>query len=294
MGIATALRGFWWLSIQNAITGASLVGMAFALHPVMGQNLPKPGFRMPDPIEFEQDAPGFASIFDGKTLNGWDGDSRYWRVEDGAIVGQSSTDKPVSNSYIVYRGMVAKDFDLKFEIKVEQGGGSGFQYRSQTGLPWARSARPDEAPYNLDRMLSGPQADFWFPVKPLNERFSGQFYTENSPLGILAWRGQVTESEPNTFKRLVGTIADPESLGGYIKTNDWNQYEVIARGGTFLHIINGHLMAALIDDDPQSMNNQAGKFGIELEGFPSKVSVRNIRVRSFDKAQAVPLKRKRR
>ena len=40
--------------------------------------------------------------------------------------------------------------------------------------------------------------------------------------------------------------------------NDWNQYTVIARGGTFLHVLNGQLMAVMIDDDPESSNNQPG------------------------------------
>ena len=47
--------------------------------------------------------------------------------------------------------------------------------------------------------------------------------------------------------------------------NDWNQYTVIARGGTFIHILNGQLMAVMVDDDPESSNNQAGQFGIEIE-----------------------------
>lgn len=238
-----------------------------------------PGFREPDPIDFDSDDDGFEPIFNGKDLSGWDGDLRYWRAEDGAIVGESSKDRPVSNSYIVYQPLVAKNFDLKFEIKVEEGGGSGFQYRSKTGLPWRGHRRADEPPYDLNRMLTGPQADFWYPVRPMFSDFTGQVYSENNPLGILAWRGQVTEHEPGKFKRLVGTFADREALGGYVKTNDWNQYEVIARGGVFIHIINGRLMAVLIDDDPTSVNNSAGKFGIELESFPSKVSVRRIRVR---------------
>jgi hypothetical protein len=60
-----------------------------------------------------------------------------------------------------------------------------------------------------------------------------------------------------------------------VKSNDWNQYTVIARGGTFIHILNGQLMAVMIDDDPESVNNQPGLFGIEIEAT-TKVSVRNI------------------
>ena len=81
---------------------------------------------------------------------------------------------------------------------------------------------------------------------------------------------------------LIGTIGDRTALGGYVKVNDWNQYEIIARGGTFLHILNGQLMAVYIDDDPASSNNKSGKIGIELESTPAKVSVRNIWIKKLN------------
>jgi hypothetical protein len=60
-----------------------------------------------------------------------------------------------------------------------------------------------------------------------------------------------------------------------VKPNAWNQYTVIARGSTCLHVVNGQLMAVMIDDDRQSSNNQAGLVGIEIAAT-TKVSVRNI------------------
>ena len=63
--------------------------------------------------------------------------------------------------------------------------------------------------------------------------------------------------------------------GGYVRVNDWNQYFIMARGGTFIHVINGQLMAAYVDDDPDSSNNRPGRVGIEVEGTPT-VSVRNV------------------
>src|ERR1700761_4230362 len=93
------------------------------------------GFTEPTPLNFN-DHEGYVSLFDGKTLKDWDGNSKFWRVEDGAIVGESTPKNPSGNSYLVYRGMKAKDFTLKFEIKVEGEGGSGMQYRSKTGIPW--------------------------------------------------------------------------------------------------------------------------------------------------------------
>ncbi|MGB6826948.1 MAG: DUF1080 domain-containing protein [Terracidiphilus sp.] len=236
------------------------------------------GFHQPDPIDFN-DHTGYVQIFDGTSLKNWDGDPAVWHVEDGAIVGISTEEKPVQNSYIVFRGFKAKDFDLKLEIKVEKGGGSGIQYRSQTGLPWNR---PTKTPPNLNWMMTGPQADYWYPVGPWAADWTGQFYSENTPLGILAWRGQVVESGPQQAPRLMGNIADRTPLGGYVRVNDWNQYLVMARGGTFIHILNGQLMAVYIDDDPASSNNQTGYIGIEIESAPSKVSVRNVWIKKLD------------
>ena len=236
------------------------------------------GFTEPSPLDFD-DHQGYVSIFDGKTLGGWDGNPKFWRVEDGAIVGESTPDRPSGNSYIVYRHLEARDFTAKFEIKVEGTGGSGLQYRSRTGLPWLANIPANVAafngPVNLDWMMTGPQADFW-PSRV----YTGQFYSENTPMRILAWRGQVVEGFGDTRKRLMGTIGDREALGQIVKADDWNRYTVIARGGTFVHILNGQLMAVMIDDDPGSPNNWSGQFGIEIEAT-TKVSVRHIWIKKL-------------
>jgi hypothetical protein len=236
-------------------------------------------FTEPAPLDFN-DHTGYLSLFDGVSLKGWDGNSKFWRVEDGAIVGESTPTNPSGNNYVVYRDLVARDFTLKFEIKVEGNGGSGLQYRSQTGLAWLANISPtvtaNVGPVNLNWMMTGPQADFW-PSRV----YTGQFYSENTPMRILAWRGQVVEGFGARSKTLMGTIADRAALGNVVKMSDWNQYIVIARGGTFVHIVNGQLMAVMIDDDPQSSNNQPGMFGIEIEAT-TKVSVRNIWVKKIN------------
>jgi hypothetical protein len=95
---------------------------------------PGSGFREPDPLDFNEHT-GFTQIFDGATLRDWDGDPNTWRVESGAIVGESTKEKPVGNSYICYYGIIAKDFDLKLEIKVENGGGSAFSTAARRVCP---------------------------------------------------------------------------------------------------------------------------------------------------------------
>jgi hypothetical protein len=232
------------------------------------------GFKQPEPLDFS-DHEGYVALFDGVSLKGWDGNPKFWRVEGGAIVGESTPKNPSGNTYLVYRDVEAKDFTLKFEIKVEGKGGSGLQYRSKTGLPWLSkipaNVTANVGPVNLGWMMTGPQADFW----PSSKDWTGQFYSENTPMRIMAWRGQVVEGAGLGKKRLLGTIGDRQALGGLVKMNDWNEFTVIARGGTCIHILNGQLMAVLIDDDPKSSNNQSGLFGIELEAI-CKVSVRGL------------------
>jgi 3-keto-disaccharide hydrolase len=270
----------WRAGLALSVLTMSAIG--HAQQPAAPQPTPAGGrmtFTEPAPFDFN-DHTGYVSLFDGVSLKGWDGNPKFWRVENGAIVGESSPTNPSGNSYIVYRDLVARDFTLKFEIKVEGDGGSGIQYRSQTGLPWLANIQPavtaNVGPVNLNWMMTGPQADFW-PSRV----YTGQFYSENTPMRILAWRGQVVEGFGARNKTLVGTIADRATLGTVVKANDWNQYVVIARGGTFVHIVNGQLMAVMIDDDPASSNNQPGRFGIEIEAT-TKVSVRNMWVKRIN------------
>lgn len=238
------------------------------------------GFFEPEPLDFNDHA-GYEQIFDGVSLKNWDGDPAVWHVEDGAMVGESTKEKPVGNSYIAFRGFEARDFDLKLEIKVENGGGSGIQYRSKTGVPWRHPLRPGMDAPKLDWMMTGPQADFWFPVHAPAQEWTGQFYSENTGLGIIAWRGQVVETPEGSHPKLMGTVDDRSALGGFVHVNDWNQYLIMARGGTFIHVLNGRLMAVYVDDDPNSSNNQTGLVGIEIEGVPSKVSVRNVWIKKL-------------
>lgn len=275
----------------NKLAGLSALGAVTAREEIDGQSkqaTPQQhvsqgcGFQEPDPIDFDDHA-GFVQIFDGQTLKHWDGNPDIWRAQDGTIVGTSTVEKPSGNTFIVYHGTDAKDFDLKLEIKVENGGGSGVQYRSHTGMPppggtgyRGRPGGPLAPPATAQWTMAGPQADFWYPVNPCASIYTGQLYSQNTGRGVIAWRGQVVNALPGKKPQLVGNVGNRVALGSYVKTSDWNQYNIMVRGGTFLHILNGQLMAVLIDDDPASSNNRRGLFGLQIEGFPSKVSFRDI------------------
>jgi hypothetical protein len=242
-------------------------------------------FSEPDPINFD-DHTGYTSLFDGKSLTGWDGQPGVWSIEDGVIVGQSTPEHVAGNTFLVYHGVEAKDFDLKLEIKVERGGGSGIQYRSSTGIPPGRVAGKGEPPLDPRWVMIGPQADFWLGLNEHTKQYSGQLYSQNTHRGIIAWRGQVVQTlpdkSPHQSPQLIGNIGDRRQLGTLVREGDWNQYTIIARGGVILHILNGQLMAVLVDDDPASSNNVTGLFGLQVEGTPCKVSFRNLWLKKID------------
>src|SRR5262245_48591437 len=115
---------------------------------------------------------GFKPIFNGKDLAGWDGDPSLWRVEDGAITGQTTAEKPAKgNTFLIWRaGESVDDFELKLEYKIV-GGNSGVQYRSTEPETW---------------VVAGYQADI-----DSGDTFSGILYSERER-GILAQRGEKT------------------------------------------------------------------------------------------------------
>lgn len=285
MFLAVGVAVFCWASTLGAQSVPPALQSPPAGPPQNGPHGEKwvgmPAFHDPAPYDIDEHTAAH-QIFDGNSLKGWDADPGIWRVENGVMVGETFEGKPRGNNYIVYRAEKTRDFDLKLQMKIENGGGGGIQYRSVTGLPWTRPAPAGQAPYDLKFMMTGPQADFWYPVTAETSAYTGQWYSENTMQGILAYRGQVTQALPGQPNRLVASIGDKQALGGFVKVNEWNDYEVLARGSVMMHIMNGQLMAIFIDDNKDSVNNQPGLIGFEIESQPCKISVRDIWLRRFD------------
>ena len=173
---------------------------------------------------------GFQPIFDGKSLAGWDGDPKFWRVENGAIVGQTTTDKqPEQNTFLIWRGGSPADFELKLQFKLT-GFNSGIQFRS-IELP------------DIKYAMKGYQADM-----DGEQQYTGQIYEERGR-GFLAMRGQFSYIGEGKKPALVGSVGDSEELKKLIKGEDWNDLHLIARGNTIIQLLNGRITSMLIDDD---------------------------------------------
>jgi hypothetical protein len=242
-------------------------------------------FVQPEPINFD-DHDGWVQIFDGKTLNGWDGRSDIWHVEDGAIVGESSPEHPSGTTNIIWKDGEPANFELKLEMKLEgDGANGGVQYRSVRVAPKVnplptdltleqRKLRQMEQGLvlkNAEWNVSGYQADFDFANK-----YTGQLYEQDSPRGIIAWRSQVVATEAGKKPTLLATLGSSDDLKSAIKPGEWNQVEIIADGNMLTHIINGRVMSVLVDTDPK-FSRAKGIIAFEIEG-PGKVRIshRNV------------------
>lgn len=233
--------------------------------------------REPDPVDFD-DMTGWQPMFDGKTLNGWSGNPDIWKVIDGAIIGERPTPaegRPAfRGTYLVWQGGEPADFELKLEIKLEgSGADSGIQYRAFVAPMNARPGMPPPDPSEAKWNLGGYQFDFLFG----NLRTNGQI-AEAAGRGSIAYRGQVVRTEAGKNPRLLSTLGDGDELGGYFKVDDWNQVHLIAHGNTLVQMINGHVMAILIDEDTTKSRSK-GLIGLQYAGNPSKISFRNVRIR---------------
>ena len=162
-------------------------------------------------------------------------------------------------------------------------------------------------------VLCGYQADIDFA-----NSYTGMLYEERGRPGFLAPRGTVQYAGPNDVKQgqcssgqpvaprgqgagraggdaaapaapppppplrgQIGQVEDGEALRAIIKINDWNQFQVIARGNTLIHVLNGHVTAIFVDDD-QANRSMKGLIGVQLHvGAPMKVEFRNIYLKNL-------------
>src|SRR5687767_997961 len=195
-------------------------------------------------IAFAADEAGFKSLFNGKDLTGWEGRPEHWSVEEGAITGRTTKEKPAKgNNFLIWRpdgtNGIVEDFELRLSYKImannsKNFGDSGIQYRSKE-LP--------------DFVVSGYQANLMVP-KPL----TGILYEEKGR-GVIHRLGQkvVIKANPDDPKKhkveAEGSFGKSEEIQAAFKTGDWNDYVVIAKGNHLQHFINGQKTADVTDED---------------------------------------------
>ncbi|PWH84451.1 DUF1080 domain-containing protein [Algibacter marinivivus] len=217
----------------------------------------------------------FKSIFNGKDLKGWQGDTTYWRVENGVLTGEVTPETILKrNSFIIYKKEQPENFELKLEYKITNSGNSGVNYRSTLieNMPFA---------------LRGYQCDI-----DGKNKYTGQNYEEKKRT-TLAYMGetvaipQMPDSIPKqnirkNVKRNCWQTRDviatklKSELVSTIKPSDWNTVHLIVKDNKIQHYVNGVLFSEVTDLDEINRSTK-GFIGVQVHvGPPMKVEYRNI------------------
>lgn len=212
---------------------------------------------------------GFEPIFDGKSIAGWVGQTEYWKVKDGILTGEVTEATLLhQNSFLIWRGGTASDFELKVEYRISGQGNSGINYRSAdvAGVPHA---------------LQGYQADIDGGTRYTDgRRHTGNIYEERGRQ-FLARRGDVAHGDAQGQITVIGAVGTYEGLVAAIDEEGWNVLHIIARGNTLIHILNGRVMAVFVDDDVDHRSHD-GLIGVQVhQGPPMKIEYRSIRLKRW-------------
>jgi hypothetical protein len=202
----------------------------------------------------------FQDLFDGKSLNGWEGNINFWSVKDGAITGQTTAENPTKgNTFLIWKAGEVKDFELRLQFRIV-GGNSGIQYRS------------------IDKgnhVVNGYQADI-----DSSDKYIGILYEEGGR-GILAERGQKVEIGADGKKNVTGTTGDSKEIAAAVKKEDWNEYVVIAKGNHLTQSINGHTTVD-VTDNASGKAKDSGILALQLHaGPPMTVQFKNIKFKEL-------------
>jgi hypothetical protein len=188
--------------------------------------------------------PQATSLFDGKTLDGWEGDEKVWRVADGVIVGGSMQGNK-QNEFLASKKSY-KDFVLKLEYKLV--GTEGFV---NSGVQ-IRSKRIDK-PANE---MKGYQAD-------IGVGWTGSLYDESRRNKVMA-------------------KADGELIKKTEKLGEWNTYEIRCEGPHVVLKLNGVQTIDYTEEDKTL--EQEGQIGLQIHGGnKAEVSFRNITIEELGK-----------
>jgi hypothetical protein len=210
------------------------------------------------------------SIFNGKDLDGWDGDPRLWSVKDGVIRGETTPDTPAQgNTFLIWRGGSTKNFELQLAFRCNDSNNSGIQYRSK---------HIDDPKAKNRWVVRGYQHELRNEVGYPN--VAGFIYDEGGKRGRLCLVGEKSVWE-NGAKRVEKTWLDETAFKKLFKLNDWNQVAIVAQGDRIQHFLNDQLILEFSDQDPE-LSLKEGVLALQLHaGKPMWAEFKDIRFRQL-------------
>ncbi len=214
---------------------------------------------------------GMQSLFNGKDLDGWDGDPRLWSVKDGVLRGETTAENPaMGNTFVIWKGGTVKDFDLRLTFRMNASNNSGIQYRSRHIT--------DGGPRNK-WVVRGYQHELRNETKLPS--VSGFIYDEGGKRGRICLVGEQVTWEPDGKKVVRNDLIDQESFEKLFKLDDWNEVVILAHGNHIQHYLNGRLIVDFTDNESQ-LALREGIVALQLHaGKPMWVEFKNIRLKEL-------------
>jgi hypothetical protein len=211
-----------------------------------------------EPDAAKPDAEGFVSLFDGKTLTGWDGDPAVWGVVDGYVVGKHGGWKR-PNTFLCTKEKYG-DFVLKISFHLVKGvGNSGVQFRS-TRLEKFKDDGKEHA-----WMVKGYQADID------GGNYLGCCYEERGR-GVLAHPNAKSKTK---FPPVEGAA---DKLKAALKKDDWNEFTITVQGDKVTQEINGVKVVEFTDPD----GAKEGIIALQAHaGGPMEIRFKDIKIKKL-------------
>jgi len=210
-------------------------------------------------------------LFDGKDLDGWDGDPRLWSVRDGVIHGETTPENVAQgNTFLIWKGGEVGDFDLRLSFRCNAANNSGIQYRSKHITdPSARNKW----------VVRGYQHEIRNEEKLPN--VSGFIYDEGGSRARICLAGEQAVWQKEGGKKVLATLIDAEDFAALMRVDDWNDIVIRAEGNRIRHYLNGRLILDFTDEDPARALSK-GVLALQLHaGKPMWAEYRDIRLKAL-------------
>ena len=198
------------------------------------------------PVRAYQETPDGVTtnaLFDGKTLDGWEGSPDFFHVQDGAIVAGSLNKATPRNEFLCTKKAYG-NFELRLKVKLlgdPKAANAGVQIRSR------RIPNHNE--------MSGYQAD-------MGQQYWGCLYDESRRNKVLA--------QP-----------DAAGLRKALKAGDWNEYVIRCVGPRIQLWLNGYQTVDYTE--PDKSIEQTGLIGVQIHaGPPAEAWYKDITIRTIE------------
>ena len=207
---------------------------------------------------------GFVSMFDGKTLKGWEATpvkiAPAWTVQDGMIVGNGYKGR----GYLTYTANKnVADLELKFSYRFPGKGNSGVNIRAipdKTRRRDFQSYHADLGHLGIGKNVMGAW-DFHTPGRREHRCFRGD-------------RLVIAENDQPTITPIKNALTAAD-----IRKGDWNHVHILVEGNRFQLFINGKLSSEFTEHLPQGKRLQSGMIQLQLHDPGMIVQFRDLQLK---------------